>query len=370
MTTSRSTIADSREALFLHAWNLVTHASYVTLKKLYEQYGGFEKAWYAMPSSQLDPHVEWQKFRAKYPDITLVTYASSAYPILLKQLQKAPFSLYIQGMHGPHRRSESETPFTNLSIVGTRQPSPYGILQTQKMVQHLGIYPIIIVSGLAKGVDTLAHETALLEGLPTWAVIGHGHAYLPHRQHDLIQKILENGCIISEYPPETPPEKFRYPERNRIIAGLSEMTVVTEAPKSSGANITAKLAREENREVFALCADIDRLACQGNLDLIEQHVATPLTSYTLLLEALKCGPTREHRERGNPSPSPSYQLRDSIMQAIVNALNYKNITTFGEIMETTRIQNVPEILEKLTMLEIDGMVTSIGGGYILTTDRL
>lgn len=363
------------EAIFLHAWNLVTHASYATLKKLYERYGTFERAWYAMPSQQLDPHVEWQKFQTQYPEMILMTYDDPVYPSLLKQMEKLPFSLYIQGNHGPHHHTNADTlqdsTFTNLSIVGTRQPSPYGILQTQKLVQHLSLYPIVIVSGLAKGIDTLAHETALLEGLPTWAVIGHGYAYLPERQRDLVKQILENGCIISEYPPETPPEKFRYPERNRIIAGLSNTTVVTEAPQSSGANITAKLAREENREVFAICADIDRLACRGNLDLIEQHIATPLTSYRLLEEAINCAPIREkseHPERSRPLLGP--MLRDKTMQAIVSALSYKNITAFGEIMDVTRIQSVSEILEKLTILEIDGIIKPMGGGYILTTDHL
>ena len=367
--TTQAISRESHEAIYLHAWNLVTHASYATLKKLYERYGGFEKAWHAMPPSQLDPLAEWKKFQSQYPEMTLMTYDDPAYPMLLKQLKKAPFSLYIQGEHGPHCADESEMAHTNLSIVGTRRPSPYGILQTQKIVQELSLYPIVIVSGLAKGVDTLAHETALLEGLPTWAIIGHGHDYLPEQQHDLVKQILKNGCIMSEYPPGTPPEKFRYPERNRIIAGLSGITVVTEAPQSSGANITAKLAREEDREVFALCADIDRRACQGNLDLIEQQIAAPLTSCKLLVEALGCKTTREHSERGRPSPSPSLTLRDPIMQSIVSILNYKNTTTFGEILDSTGIKNVGELLEKLTMLEIDGMVSMVGGGYILTTDR-
>ncbi len=360
-------LPESHEAIYLHAWNLVTHASYATLKKLYERYGGFEKAWHAMPPSQLDPHAEWKKFQTQYPEMTLMTYDDSVYPMLLKQLKKAPFSLYIQGEHGPHRSANWPSVFTNLSIVGTRRPSPYGTLQTQKIVQELSLYPVVIVSGLAKGVDTLAHETALLEGLPTWAVIGHGHDYLPEQQHDLVNQILKNGCIMSEYPPSTPPEKFRYPERNRIIAGLSPITVVTEAPQSSGANITAKLAREEDREVFALCADIDRRACQGNLDLIEQHIATPLTSYKVLLETL--GMREPMRERSKRSrPSPSHTLRDPIMQSIVNVLNYKSITTFTEIIDATHLRNIPELLEKLTLLEIDGIVSMIGGGYMLTTE--
>lgn len=365
-----------KEAIYIHAWNLVTCASFATLRDLHKAYGSFERAWHIKKPS-LDPNAEYQKFRKKYPDITLITRDDPRYPPLLKEMKTAPFSLYIEGNHGPHRPINSENspknPAKNLSIVGTRQPSPYGILQTQKIIQHVSAYPLIIISGLARGIDTLAHETALLEGLSTWAVIGHGHTFLPSYQRDLIQQILENGCIISEYPPEIPPEKFRYPERNRIIAGLSEVTVVTEAPKSSGANITAKLAREENREVFALCADIDRHDCQGNLDLIEECIATPLTSFALLEQTLHCVPREIKPHTKNHSSSRSLPLvrsappmRDPQLQAIVDALNYKKITAFGEIMDTTHIQNVPELLEKLTTLEIDGIIESLGGGYILT----
>lgn len=348
-----------RETIYLHAWNVATHASYATLKKLYKAYGSFERAW-QMCKQNIDPLEEWKKFQTSYPQLRLISYRDQDYPPLLKQLLRAPLSLYIQGnfdtsLIGTHAL---------LSVVGTRRPSPYGQLQTQRMVQYLAPYRVIIISGLADGVDSLAHETALLESLPTWAVIGHGHAYLRETKADLAQQILKNGCIISEYPPETPPERFRFPERNRIIAGLSTVTVVTEAPQKSGANITAKIAREENRDVFAITSDIDRFECQGNLDLIEQNIATPLTSYSMLLHALNLQETTRLQRKAE-----YFTFKDPVLNALAEALDYKHPTTITEIMQRGKIRDISLILEKLTILEIDGFVESIGGGYRLKLRR-
>lgn len=363
-------------AIYLHAWNLVTSTSNRILRVIHEAFGSFERAWYEITPSQLaqlskridliarkqkiDPKKEWERFQ-KIQNIRFMTYDNPEYPSQLAQLSNYPFGLYIEGNYDAYIAEKR----TNLSVVGTRQPSPYGMMQTQKIIQHLRWYPVTIVSGLADGIDSIAHETALLEQLDTWAVIGHGHHTLRESKHDLARAIIENnGCIMSEYPPDTPAEKFRFPERNRIIAGLSPVTLVTEAPEKSGANITAKIAREENREVFALCADIDRTDCQGNLQLIESHTATPLTSYQALLHALKFD---HHTDKHDREQQLSLQhFTNENMNIIMREVSYKTSISPTELIEKTSIKDISEVLQTLSLLEIEGLIESVGGEYRAT----
>ncbi len=385
MNTGQTQLAQSvtTELIHQHAWNTITHSNRRINKILINLYGSFEKAWKEMDQksleqlskipdlarkkSQIDPYKNWKKFCDTYQDIRLVPLSSPSYPPHLKHLSQPPQGLYVQGNYDPSLFIHAKF----LSIVGTRQPSPYGVLQTQKLVQHFSHHGVIIVSGLADGIDSIAHESALLENMPTWAIIGHGHAHVRETKCHLVSQILKNGCIISEYPPETPPERFRFPERNRIIAGISPVTVVTEAPENSGANITAKIAREENREVFAITADIDRHDCQGNLDLIETNIAAPLTSYKPLEEALNLeviieSPVKKYpKSIAKPPIKIVSKFRDDVLNAIVQSLTYKRATTISEIMEKGKVRDIPLILEKLTLLEIDGIIESTGSGYRL-----
>ena len=357
---------------YLHAWNLVTQTNYRILNIIYKLFGSFERAWYEITPSQLaqiskidliqrkqkiSPQKEWEQFQ-KIQNIRFITYDNPDYPSQLAQLSNYPFGLYIRGNYDPHTAEKR----TNLSVVGTRQPSPYGVVQTQKIIQHLRWYPVTIVSGLADGIDSIAHETALMENLPTWAVIGHGHHTLRESKHDLARAIIENnGCIMSEYPPGTPAEKFRFPERNRIIAGLSPVTLVTEAPEKSGANITAKIARDENREVFALCADIDRLDCQGNLQLIELHIATTLTSYQALIHGLNLNDQPEQPDTKQQLPLQHFTNEN--MNIVMREMSYKTSTSATELIEKTSIKDISEILQTLSLLEIEGLIEAVGGEY-------
>ncbi len=363
-------------AIYLHAWNLVTITNQRILSVIHKTFGSFERAWYeitpwqlAQLSKRIDlivrkqkihPEKEWERFQ-KIQNIRFITHDSAEYPSQLAQLSNYPFGLYIKGNYNAGTAEKRK----NLSVVGTRQPSPYGMVQTQKIIQHLRWYPVTIVSGLADGIDSIAHETALLEQLDTWAVIGHGHHALRESKHDLARAIIENnGCIMSEYPPGTPAEKFRFPERNRIIAGLSPVTVVTEAPEKSGANITAKIAREENREVFALCADIDRVDCQGNLQLIESHTATPLTSYQALIHGLHLSQGSE--PHGIEQQLPLQHFTNENMNIIMREVSYKSSISPTELIEKTSIKDISEVLQTLSLLEIEGLIESVGGEYRAT----
>ncbi len=368
---------ETQEHVYYHAWNLATLTNAGLLGKIKKYYGSWEKAWIKTsdaaltrlsPKSQLaarkreiSPAGTWEHFKKSSPNIQVILNEDASFPPLLREIHKAPQGIYVRGNYD----AALAKTHTFLSVVGTRRPSVYGIIQTQKIIQYGAGYPIVIVSGLAHGIDTIAHETALLEKLPTWAVIGHGHLGLGSHQRDLIRMIEENGCTISEYPPECPAESFRFPERNRIIAGLSPLTLVTEAPIRSGANITAISARDENREVFALCADIDRIDCAGNLSLIEQHIATPLTSYHALVEALGLDGAQARQMQMDAHERSPQRFQDAAMNAIVDCMSYKSFTSVSEMMQAASISDITIILQKISLLELKGCIEKIGGNFRL-----
>lgn len=290
-------------------------------------------------------------------NIITIRKSHSDYPPLLRHIKRPPEQLNIIGTLA------NPTNKRCISIVGTRRTSHYGITQTKKLIEELRDLPIIIVSGLADGIDSIAHETALANNITTWAVLGHGHNQLLTHKQKLAQRIIEqNGCIISEYEPELAAQKFTFPERNRIIAGISQLTLVTEAPLRSGANITARIAREENRDVFALAADLDRTTTEGNLALIEQNIAETCTSSAVLRLALGYEPPTKQTKTVRPLPphldiAPAHQL--------LELLSPSKPTTFDALMEATKT-DTSRLLELIALLELDDRLTHIPGGYIAT----
>lgn len=289
--------------------------------------------------------------------LTTIRKPHPDYPPLLRHIKRPPEQLRITGTLA------NPTNKRCISIVGTRRTSRYGITQTKKIIEELRDLPIIIVSGLADGIDSIAHETALANNITTWAVLGHGHAQLPTHKQKIAQRIIEqNGCIISEYAPEIEAQKFTFPERNRIIAGISQLTLVTEAPLRSGANITARIAREENRDVFALTADLDRTTTEGNLMLIEQNIAETCTSSNVLRLALGYEPPTQQSKTTRPLPP---HLDIAPVHQLLKLLSPSKPTTFDALMEATKT-TTSRLLELIALLELDDRLNHIPGGYIST----
>lgn len=371
------------ESIYYHALAVCSDTNISLLKKLHERFGSYEKAWKRATSQLLttlspdtdiverkektDPKKEWEKLEKS--EICLVLATHPDYPNLLKQIPSPPLGLYIQGdlisniSAAPITQILSE--FVPLSVVGTRRPTPYGILQTKKIIQALAGTRTLIISGLAHGVDSIAHETALSENLPTWAVIGHGHSMFSSERISLVKRILasSHGCIISEYAPDTPAISYHFPQRNRIIAGLTNHTLVTQAPARSGALITAKAAFDTNREVYALTADIDNEDCAGNLTIIEDFTAHPITSYAQLPQILH-GITKT-KQRSLFTPPPNFITRDPYLKSILDTLTYKYATPVSQLFESCGIPNIGLLFQKLTELEIEDLIEQIPGGYRL-----
>lgn len=193
----------------------------------------------------------------------IVTLADPDYPQLLRQIPDPPLFLYTHG------RLESSP--AKLAMVGSRNATDYGMTTTKSLSGTLASLGLTIVSGMARGIDTAAHEGALAVGGKTIAILGSGlERIYPAENKGLFQRISESGAIVSEFPLMTEPEAHNFPIRNRIISGMTLGTVVVEATKNSGSLITARLAVEQNREVFAVPGSIQSFKSMGTHTLIKQ----------------------------------------------------------------------------------------------------
>ena len=206
--------------------------------------------------------------RAEKDSARLLYYTRPDYPARLRPVPDAPVLLYYQGA------AELNNART-LAVVGTRQATDYGREQTEKLVKGVAAYQPLIVSGLAYGIDIVAHRAALQEGLPTVAVMATGlDSIYPHAHRRTAEKMLEQGGgLLTEFTFGTPPDKYNFPARNRIIAGLTDATVVVEAARKGGALITAELALDYNREVLAVPGRLDQPASEGCNQLIRNQQA-------------------------------------------------------------------------------------------------
>ncbi len=210
--------------------------------------------------------------------IEIITYASPRYPSKLRKLQDPPAVLYLRG-----RLPELEKRLA-IAVVGTRKMSEYGKASAYKIAYELASAGALVVSGMALGVDAMAACGALSAKGETIAVFGCGvERTYPAKHKRLMSKILENGCVISEYPPHTEPRGYNFPMRNRIISGLCSGTLVVEADESSGAMITARDAILQGRDIFALPGNIDAEGSQGT-NLLIREGAQPIRSAHDILE--------------------------------------------------------------------------------------
>jgi DNA processing protein len=199
--------------------------------------------------------------------IKTLFYYDSDYPERLKRCNDSPVMLFYKGVADLNAARV-------VSIVGTRNASFYGLSITEKLVEELVRMNVLIVSGMAYGIDICAHKAALNHGVPTVGVFGHGlDRVYPSVHKTIAEKMHENGGLLSEYISETIPEKVNFPMRNRIVAGLSDATIIVEASKKGGALITAELANSYNRDVFAFPGRITDTYSQGCNGLIKKNKA-------------------------------------------------------------------------------------------------
>lgn len=204
-------------------------------------------------------------------NVQLHYYLDANYPPALKFCDDGPIVLYSKGNINFNKE--------NVAIVGTRKATAYGKKLTADLVKDLSKLDIQIISGLAHGIDKEAHQAAIENNLPTIAVLGHGLELIyPAAHKNLANQMMENGGVVTEFISYYPGDPSNFPKRNRIVAGLSQATVVIESAQTGGSLITANLAHDYNREVFAFPGDINRPYSSGCNNLIQRNIAHLITS--------------------------------------------------------------------------------------------
>ncbi|MEK7499899.1 MAG: DNA-processing protein DprA [Patescibacteria group bacterium] len=281
-------------------------------------------------------------------DIKITTLDDDAYPQLLTQITKPPEQLYYRGdislLNRPHV----------LAVVGSRKASMYGRQAAQKLLPPCVRSGVIIVSGMAYGIDSIAHRICIEQGAPTIAVLGSGvddASLYPRGNKTLAQEILKaGGLIISEYKPGTTPFLGHFPARNRIIAGLCKATLIMQAAKRSGSLITARLALESNREVLSVPGPITDASCEGTNMLIRDG-AQPILESTDILSLFEI-------EEGKSEDLQREPLREDL-QIIVSVLSSSPI--YIDDIALAANSSVADVSAALLELEMIGVVTHMGG---------
>lgn len=210
--------------------------------------------------------------------IKKIAINSKEYPKNLKNIYNPPGELFVSG---DILSSDSNA----IAIVGTRRATHYGLEQCEKLSYELASRGITIVSGMARGIDSAAHRGAIRAGGRTIAILGSGHNNIyPPENRKLYEQITKNGAVISEFPSDTPPLRTNFPKRNRIISGMSKGVVVVEAPRKSGALITADFALEQGRDVFAMPGNVSSVKNSGTHWLIKEGAKLIENAWDILEE--------------------------------------------------------------------------------------
>jgi DNA processing protein len=251
-----------------------------SLQELRQIEGLGERVAKEIQKGPVEKKVEKELYLLKEVGGKMMTINDESYPIRLKEIYDPPPLLYMRG----ELKKEDELA---VAIVGSRKTTPYGRWMTEKMGQELARHRITIVSGMARGIDSLAHWGALSGGGRTVAVLGSGvDVVYPRDNRNLFNKIIDRGAVLSEFPMGSPPEGGHFPKRNRIISGLSIGVVVVQASMESGSLITANYALEQGREVFAVPGNVGSESSRGTHRLIKEGAKLVESSEDILEEIL------------------------------------------------------------------------------------
>lgn len=354
------------EAVYFNAFNKIEGIGAKTIKKLKNHFGNLGNAWPASRNElilaglgeklvdvflgeklKINPKGEYAKLE-KF-GIKIITYADSAYPKLLLESADAPSILY---QKGEFDLNSSPT----LAMVGSRKFSEYGKQVAEKMAGELAQAGITVVSGLALGIDAISHRAALEKQGHTVAVLGGGlddESIQPSYNFKLSKEIIESGqgCLLSEYPIFTTPQKFTFPARNRIMAGMSLGVLVVEAAEDSGSLITANCALENNREVFAIPGPIFSPTSLGTHNLIKKG-AKLVSSVSDILEELDLA----------SAPQKYFQeelaIDNPLEKTLMKILGFEP-TSIDRLVKLSKLKTA-DVLATLALMEIKGWVRNIG----------
>jgi DNA processing protein len=344
-------------------FNLVRGVGAVRLASLISHFGDAGSAWNGTPEAlrqaglgaktlgrlvalrqSVDLDAVWERINAQ--GIQVLTTQDPSYPARLRDIEQPPPVLYVRG------EWLTEDDFA-VAVVGTRRITAYGRQITEELSAYLAANGVTIISGLARGVDAVAHSAALQAGGRTAAVFGSGvDRIYPAENRALAGQIMSRGALISDYPLGTAPESSNFPPRNRIISGLAIATIVVEAGETSGALITAEFAAEQGRDVFAVPGSILAPQSKGTNKLI-QNGALPLLSAADVLQSLDLSRVGEQKVARKILPA------DEVEMKLMNTLGSEPLHV-DEIRNQTGLP-VEKVSAALVMMELKGMVRQVGG---------
>jgi len=352
--------------------NLVRGIGSVRFKALLATFGSPEAAWDASPEAWADMGLSqkviesflrarqgvsleqvWERIDAL--GVEVLTWEDEKYPRHLKEIDQPPPILYVRGSIA------AEDDFA-VAIVGTRRVTAYGRQVTEDVATVLARNGVTVVSGLARGVDSIAHQAAVNAGGRTLAVLGNGvdQVYPPENRR-LAAQIMEHGALVSDYPLGTQPDGINFPPRNRIISGLSTAVIIVEAGETSGALITATFAAEQGRDVFAVPGNINAPQSKGTNRLIRDG-AQPLLSPQDVLEALNMTLVTEHHLARAALPT------DPVERRLFELLSQEPMHV-DEIRSQADMP-IEAVSAALAMMELKGMVRQVGGmNYVSVRER-
>jgi len=357
---------EQEEKIYAHAFNQFPQIGAKRLGLIQKHFGSFKAAWRSASLAKflttgmtaktvraifrrrrrLNPTQLWKQMTAE--NIVCLDRNDSNYPRLLKEIHSPPFLLYIRG------KIKSVDDLA-VAIVGTRKLTTYGDQVTNRLAAELAANSITVVSGLALGIDSLAHNSTLAAGGRTVAVLGGSVAkdeIYPRSNSRLAEKIVRNGALISEYPPGTKAFKHHFPLRNRIISGLCRGTIVVEAGRRSGALITAFTALEQNREVMAVPGNITAPMSAGCNMLITKGAAL-VRNCDDIFAAMNLEQPRQTQAARQILPETAAEKK------IFGVLTAEPIPLERIIFLTKFDVNV--ISSTLSIMELKGLVRHIGG---------
>ncbi len=344
-------------------FNLIKGIGAVRMQGLVAYFGDMETAWNSSPAYLAEAGLGakviervllarqtvsldkvWEKIESQ--GIKILTWGDEAYPARLKEIDQPPPVMYIRGEYLPDD-------LFAVAIVGTRKVTPYGRQVTEEIASFLAANGMTVISGLARGVDAIAHRTALKAGGRTIGILGSGvDKIYPPEHRGLAEQMIARGAIISDYAVGTPPDASNFPPRNRIISGLSLAVVVIEAAETSGALITAEFAAEQGREIFAVPGSILAPQSKGTNRLIQKG-AQPLLTPDDLMQALDLTRIGAQKSARKVLPVDETEAR------VLNVLG-------SEPLHVDEIRNqadlpIEKISATLAMMELKGMVRQVGG---------
>ena len=353
--------ADLRYRIALHR---VHRLGAVRFGLLDRAFPSMEEVWRApagaLVAAGLDPRTAQEVVRAREetdPDtelerlaqagVTALAQTDTRYPSRLREIDDAPPVLYVKGVW-------ADVDEWSVAVVGTRRATAYGRMAAQEFSRGLAVNGITVISGLARGVDTVSHRAALDAGGRTVAVLANGlDTVYPPENRRLAEEIAERGAVMSDYPLGTKPRAEFFPRRNRILSGVSLGTLVVEGDYDSGAMITARFAMEQNREVFAVPGSIFSAQSKGPFGLIKDG-ATPVANAEGIMEALNLSVAGKQLDFGRAAPPESDDER-ALMAALSREPQHIDAVVRRSGLAAATVSGT------LALLELKGLVRDVGG---------